>query len=440
MSSNKADETPTPPTSLWTRRVLPNGDDKSVGELQVDDLETPPEEEWPMSKEPYVFISHTGRDNVKELIARPVRFFLEKVVKVKAFLDDGSIRAGTNTTEVLAAEAYRCTHALVVFSPSYRTRPFCVKELNTFMKRHSQRDGIRIIPTLWGVSNLNDYHADVSNLAWVACTSTYIVDFLVQFLWPELLNVFDRAALDKQVLEGHLCDYVETIRGGKTVVPQELESFYAQNRRQGQSLKVVFPIPAKGSSELRKLLYDAGNHYAYLEFILSASITPQPKTGALSLLTPDAMTAALPLFQEHVLQLCFALEPLHIEDSLEWLELSVDDRLLRSGTLTRLHKLRQFLELRFYGDHLFFDLAVHARHYVSSQGIFKGQGGDCWAVQRDKQLQTVLRVTAILRIRDRDQSRVVSDFVSTVDNLGMDAEYALTTLKEAIFESSEFEI
>jgi hypothetical protein len=205
MTSNSADETPTAPKSSWTRRVLPDGDDESVGELEVDDLATPPEEEWPMSKESYVFISHTGKDNVKELIARPVHFFLEKVVKVKAFLDDGSIRAGTDKTEVLAAAAYRCTHALVVFSPSYRSRRFCVKELNTFMKRHSQRDGIRIIPTLWGVSDLNDYHADVSELAWVACTSTSIVDFLVQFLWPELLNVFDRAALDKQVLEGHLC-------------------------------------------------------------------------------------------------------------------------------------------------------------------------------------------------------------------------------------------
>jgi WD40 repeat protein len=191
MTSNVTDETPTAPTSLWTRRLLPDGDDESVGVLDVDDLDTPPEEEWPMSEEPYVFISHTGKDNVKELVARPVHFFLEKVLKVKAFLDDGSVLAGTDTTEVLAANAYRCTHALVVFSPSYRTRRFCVKELNTFMKRRSKGDGIRIIPTLWGVSNLNDYHSDVSNLAWVACTSTYIVDFLVQTLWPELLKVFE---------------------------------------------------------------------------------------------------------------------------------------------------------------------------------------------------------------------------------------------------------
>jgi hypothetical protein len=261
MTSNAADETPISPNSLWTRRVLPNGDDESVGVLQVDDLANPPEETWPMSQEPYVFISQTGRGNVKELVARPVHFFLENVVQVEAFLDDRSIRAGMNTTEVLAAAAYRCTHALIVFSPFYRSRRFCVKELNTFMKRHRQGDGIRIIPTLWGVSDLNDYHSDVSDITWVACTSTYIVDFLVQTLWPELLNVFDRAALDKQVLEDHLCDYVEQMRGGRSVVPQELESFYARHRGQRHSRGGVFSIPDQSSSTLRKLLHDADNHY-----------------------------------------------------------------------------------------------------------------------------------------------------------------------------------
>jgi hypothetical protein len=101
----------------------------------------------------------------------------------------------------------------------------------------------------------------VSDITWVACTSTYIVDFLVQTLWPELLNVFDRAALDKQVLEDHLCDYVEQMRGGRSVVPQELESFYARHRGQRHSRGGVFSIPDQSSSTLRKLLHDADNHY-----------------------------------------------------------------------------------------------------------------------------------------------------------------------------------
>jgi WD40 repeat protein len=230
---NVADETLTSSNCLWTRRVLPNGDEESVGVLEVDDLVTPPNEEWPMSEETYVFISHTGKDNGNELIARTVHFFLKKVVKVKAFLDDG-IPTATNTTEVLAAAAYRCTHALVVFSPSYRTSRFCVKELNTFMKRFNQRDGISIIPVLCGVSDLNDYHSDVSNIVWVPCMKTNIVDFLVKTLWPILLKVFGRAALNERALEGRLCDYVEQMRG-VTVVPQELESFYARNRGQRHS-------------------------------------------------------------------------------------------------------------------------------------------------------------------------------------------------------------
>jgi hypothetical protein len=253
-----------------------------------------------------------------------------------------------------------------------------------------------------------------------------VMDFLVQILWPELLNVFDRAALDKQVLEGHLCDYVEKMRGGRTVVPQKLESFYARNRGQGHSPRSEFSIPAKGSTELRKLLYDAGRHFGYLDVLLG------PGSASSS---PDSLTEVLPTFQGQVQLLRYALEPLGIEDSLEWLELSVDDFLLRSETLSRLQELIDSLWSRFHGDHLFFVLSVHARHYLSSHLLSPGHPE--WAKQKDIELQQMLEFATILHIRDH----VVSDFVSSVHNLGWsNAEHALTMLKEAVFESNAFEL
>jgi hypothetical protein len=190
-------------------------------------------------------------------------------------------------------------------------------------------------------------------------------------------------------------------------------------------------------------LYDAGNHYAFLEFILSASLTPAAMTGVFplapgyGLLTPEMMTRFAPSFQEHVQQFGSALEPLGIEDSLEWLELSADDPVLRSGSLSRFYQLYESLVLRFNGDHIFFAVAMHARHYLSSRGLFIGERQDCWAVQMDTQLQHLLEFTTILRIRHQDQERIVRNFVTQVDNLGSNAEYALTTLMEAILESSE---
>jgi hypothetical protein len=104
----------------------------------------------------------------------------------------------------------------------------------------------------------------------------------------------------------------------------------------------VYSIPANGSSMLRKLLYDAGTHFAVLEVIFAASLSPQ------------GMTDVLPKFQNQVQLLRIALEPHGIEDSLEWFELSVDDPLLRCETLSCLRALSESLCIRFHGDHLFF--------------------------------------------------------------------------------------
>jgi hypothetical protein len=183
---------------------------------------------------------------------------------------------------------------------------------------------------------------------------------------------------------------------------------------------------AKGNTEMRTLLYDAGRHFGYLVMLLG------PGSASSS---PDSLTEVLPTFQGQVQLLRYALEPLGIEDSLEWLELSVDDFLFRSETLSRLQELIDSLWSRFHGDHLFFVLSVHARHYLSTHLLSPGHPE--WAKQRDIELQQILEFATILHIRDH----VVSDFVSSVHNLGWsNAEHALTMLKEAVFESNAFEL
>ena len=113
---------------------------------------------------PYVFLSYTGRDGVKESLARPTQWFLRHVLGVDCFLDDGGdIRPGQDKMEFVVLPAYQCTHALLIFSPRFRTRHFCVMGVNTFLGRWQRKDGLQISPALWGVDNVDDCQIQVSD-------------------------------------------------------------------------------------------------------------------------------------------------------------------------------------------------------------------------------------------------------------------------------------
>lgn len=73
-----------------------------------------------MGENALVFISHTGRDGVKEELARPTSWFLTEILEIETFLDDGGMQWGQDKMQALARAAYQCTHALVLFSPSFR--------------------------------------------------------------------------------------------------------------------------------------------------------------------------------------------------------------------------------------------------------------------------------------------------------------------------------
>lgn len=120
----------------WTKWC--NGKtEETVGELL---LEIPLTEDEKLSTR--VFISHTGTGRIKSDIALPTYWLLTKKCNVEAFLDAETLGPGRDVDGNLAKEAYRCTHALCIISAEYRESKYCIKELNTFMKRLSEEDRI----------------------------------------------------------------------------------------------------------------------------------------------------------------------------------------------------------------------------------------------------------------------------------------------------------
>jgi len=206
-----------------TLLIMQDNTEKDVGELSLDSIDNP-ERLWPMSDDPYIFLSHTGRDDVKEEIARPTYWFLTKVLRVKAFLDDLSLSPGEKVMEALLPHAYKCTSALVILSPTFREREFCVRELNTFMARWRRKDGIRVLPALWLMKNVDGYHPDVDGLIWIGNQGTkYCVKYMLQILWPKLVREFDRPEMSRTQLKEHLVEYVKLHRGGIHAIPPDLE-------------------------------------------------------------------------------------------------------------------------------------------------------------------------------------------------------------------------
>lgn len=178
----------------------------------------------------FVFISHTGRDRVKDLIAGPTFWFLTNVLKVSAFVDNRSIAAGKVVIEELAEAAQKCTHALIILSPNFRKRKYCVMELNTFMRRHQDEDGICVVPALWKRFDLDDFPDDVRGLAWIQHDPLDEADYITQTLWPNLarrLGCNQKIGQDPYLNEEYLLSYIDCHRS----VPAPLVAFAKRHYR-----------------------------------------------------------------------------------------------------------------------------------------------------------------------------------------------------------------
>lgn len=131
---------------FYTKHLRQDGSGTEVGELSMSSIPKP-NVAWPMSSsEPFVFLSHHGPE-AKEEIARPTRWFLKKYLKIKSFMDDEDMKISDAQMRSLLENAYRCTHAVVILSPSFRKSRWCVKELNTFVGRSKKRQDV--VPVMW---------------------------------------------------------------------------------------------------------------------------------------------------------------------------------------------------------------------------------------------------------------------------------------------------
>jgi len=208
---------------------MPENIEKDVGELSLDNVDDP-SQKWPMNATPYIFLSHTGQDGVKEDIARPTHWFLTEVLEVEAFVDDLNAIPGNPSVETLMPPAYKCTYALVILSRSFRERRFCVRELNTFVARLRRKDGIRVVPVLWQINSLKGYHPDVEELSYIASKETVdAADFMIYTLWPKVLRALDHPVISTEILQDHLFQYVDSHRGGANSIPPCLERFAANH-------------------------------------------------------------------------------------------------------------------------------------------------------------------------------------------------------------------
>lgn len=75
----------------------------------------PPHEKFPVQADQgiFLFLSHTGKDGVKEELARPTWWVFEQKFNIKVFFDNASIPCGVLNEMALLEPAYQCTHAVV---------------------------------------------------------------------------------------------------------------------------------------------------------------------------------------------------------------------------------------------------------------------------------------------------------------------------------------
>lgn len=214
------------------RQLLPSGLERDVGVLGLEGVERP-EETWPTNESAYFFLSHTGRDGVKEELALPTKYFLEQVLGVeKAFLDQQDSILGERITKAIVKPAYKCTHALVLISPRFREQKWCVRELNTFLER-KRREDIEVLLVLWKVENLDGFHPDTDKLVWLRAETHCSPNFMVQFLWPELIRKMGLRKMRSAALERHLVRQIESARG-HGIIPPDHETFVKNYRNRAR--------------------------------------------------------------------------------------------------------------------------------------------------------------------------------------------------------------
>jgi hypothetical protein len=77
------------------------------------------------------------------------------------------------------------------------------------MKRRQREPNFRVIPVLWRIDNVDGYHREVDELTWIADGHHNTPEsFLLNVLWPKLLQVFDRPKLSYMELKQELVRYI----------------------------------------------------------------------------------------------------------------------------------------------------------------------------------------------------------------------------------------
>lgn len=197
--------------------------DDGTTEMEVGHFAKPAFAEQQQQR-PFVFICHCGRDNSKELFARPVYWLLTQSLGISAFLDDWSIGFGEHKEDAMARALYECNSALVILSPSFRSRQFCVKELNTLMHRQKVDDGVKILPVLWQMDNVKDYNPALANLIYAVGKTSNPVYFLLDTLWPKLIQALGLETRSRKMIE-QLLTYISIQSGSGGGVPADFIRF-----------------------------------------------------------------------------------------------------------------------------------------------------------------------------------------------------------------------
>lgn len=175
------------PLELDVVRFTTTVDGRHVGELQHSAYPDPQGAfSWSNCKETYVFLSNRGPDS-KEVLARPIHFFLQEKLGLRVFLDDPSIPFSADKHEELLKAAHECTHAVVLLTPRFRESEYCVQELNTLLGRHLQGN-CKLLVVLWGIDDVDGYAPAINDLRYFRNTtsSTDPAVFLVEALLPHL--------------------------------------------------------------------------------------------------------------------------------------------------------------------------------------------------------------------------------------------------------------
>jgi hypothetical protein len=89
-----------------------------------------------------VFISHCG-DDCKQHFADLVRVDLENA-GLQCFFDEHSLKVGDDAAKEMLKAMEEATYGVVIISPGFFEREWCMKDLETFLRRG------RIVPVFFG--------------------------------------------------------------------------------------------------------------------------------------------------------------------------------------------------------------------------------------------------------------------------------------------------